>query len=109
MAKTQEELKQLKELSEGELVFVAGGTEETTYKYVFKRFDSVNAKADGFSKYVIDEDVKTNDGSYDVKCFFDSRGEGFRPSRHPDDDVRYLSTSQLMTLYKQNGGHLSQM
>ena len=77
MAKTKEELNTLKteyealatklqELTEEELKLVIGGTGETSWKYSFRDRDWVILDA-AKDKFLISENVDTNDGGYKVR------------------------------------------
>ena len=115
MAKTQEELKvlkeeyetlnkKLKELTEEELKFIASGTGEGNYKYSFRKNDYVFINSVSRERFVVDEDVDTNDGDVQVNGHKSS-------SSQKERDVRYtaMSANAIYYNYLGNGGKLSTM
>ena len=115
MAKTQEELKELKEeyeklsnklkeLTEDELKLVTGGVGENGYKYSFRSTDWVylsNTKTEVFFLYT---NVDTNSDDYKITGEVGHKGirEKFRPSKT-------MRAKEIYECYKEHGGGLDAM
>ena len=93
--------KKLKELSKDELKLATGGN-DNEYRYSFKQGDFVYSTVTKDEWLLIQENVKTNDSSYKVKCEKINK----YPTRISslDELIRYVSCSNLMMMYQQNGG-----
>lgn len=113
--KTQEELDQLKkecetmnnklkQLSEDELKLIIGGIGADGYKYSFRRNDYVYMSGDKRYRFVVDEDIDTND---DTRSVNGHRTESSVKER----DVSYLTknASYIYSCYINNGGKLTEM
>ena len=115
MAKTQEELNQLKkefevlsnklkELTEDELKLVTGGVGENGYKYSFRSTDWVylsNTKTEVFFLYT---NVDTNSDDYKITGEVGHKGirEKFRPSKT-------MRAKEIYECYIEHGGGLDAM
>lgn len=115
MAKTKEELKELrekfeilnnklKELTKEELEKITGGISTNRYKYSYRRNDYVFLNGEGKERFMIDEDVDTNDDGYVINGHKSEIGVRER-------DVRYDSktASAIYSCYTSNGGKLKAM
>ena len=98
--KTKEELKQSKteyeisaaELNEAELKPVVGGTGAEGYKYCYRMYDYVYMSSDKRYRFVVDENVDTNDDGCVINGHRVSSGAKER-------DVSYLTLSVSRIVY----------
>ena len=80
---------------------VTGGTNED-YTYRFKIGDFVYTTTTKTESLIIQENVETNSSTYKVKC----EKCYSKPTRisSPDELIRYESCSNIMMMYRMNGG-----
>ena len=115
MAKTQEELNQLKkeyealnsklkELTEEELKLVTGGIGENGYKYSFRSTDWVYLSNTKTERFFINYNVDTNNDDYKITGEVGHVGihEDFRPSKT-------MRAKEIYECYKEHGGGLDAM
>lgn len=113
--KTDEELNQLKteyealrstlnELNEEELKLVTGGTGEGGYKYSFRIGDYVYISGDKQYRFVVDENIDTNDDNHIINGHRSQKGV-------KEHDVSYLTmtASSICSYYASSGGNLKAM
>ncbi len=84
---------------------VVGGTDTAEYKYVFHVGDWVHASSNSFASVRIEEEVRTNNPSLDVKVSVNDSEGGCSI-----DPIHYSTEKALMILdkYKRFGGNLSE-
>lgn len=105
MAKPQEELETLnnkhKEFSEDELNKISGGIGENGYKYSFRIGDYVYISSDKQYRFVVDENIDTNDDDCIINGHRSQKGVKER-------DVSYLTkrACEICSCYANNGGNL---
>ena len=115
MAKTQDELKELKEeyeklsnklkeLTEDELKFVTGGAGENGYKYSFRSADWVYLSNTKTQVFFINYNVDTNSDDYKITGEVGNVGihEDFRPSKT-------MRAKEIYECYIEHGGGLDAM
>ena len=100
----QEQAGKMRELTGEELKSVSGGTGAEGKKYSFRVKDYV--LLDAADRFIIDENVDTDDGAYKVSGHKRTSGHVGRVTQ---DEPMKKSASTLYTAFKNNGGSLSAM